>query len=175
MNELNQIITEATAAVAEGYFRLPIFDDDAVYRERVYCYELYHQMRLRWPGPDVTQYRLTGEVDKKGHVYLTDLGVKGQKPDLLVHRPGYNENHAIIEVKHSNAASDGLLKDLATLKLFLGPVSYDRAIYLIYGEGADDKMLARIREAALQVGDCEGIEIWFHTAPLQAATQVDQL
>jgi hypothetical protein len=32
--------------------------------ERVYYYELYHQMRRRWPEPDHSPYWLNGEIDK---------------------------------------------------------------------------------------------------------------
>ena len=45
MDELTQILEQATAAIASEYFRLPVWNADPVYRERVYCYELYHQMR----------------------------------------------------------------------------------------------------------------------------------
>ena len=53
MKQLTRILEEATASIASAYFRLPIDGGGPVYRERVYCYELYHQMRLRWPrrGP----------------------------------------------------------------------------------------------------------------------------
>jgi hypothetical protein len=51
MNELSDVLAEATAAIEARYFRLPIAGGDPIYRERVYCYELYHQMRLLWLCP----------------------------------------------------------------------------------------------------------------------------
>jgi hypothetical protein len=45
MDELTGILAAATAAIEPGYFRLNIDGGSPVYRERVYCYELYHQMR----------------------------------------------------------------------------------------------------------------------------------
>ena len=44
MEELDLVIQEATAAIDAMYFQLPVDGGDPVYRERVYCYELYHQM-----------------------------------------------------------------------------------------------------------------------------------
>lgn len=65
MQEVTQILGDATAAIASDFFLLPIHGGTSVYRERVYCYELYHQMRRLWP-PDCP-YRLNGEVDKRAH------------------------------------------------------------------------------------------------------------
>lgn len=66
MEQLTQILQDATAAIGQEYFLLPVHGADPVYRERVYCYEIYHQMRLRWPPACI--YRLNGEVDKSGIV-----------------------------------------------------------------------------------------------------------
>jgi hypothetical protein len=83
MDDLTRILKEATANIAPEYFRLSIDGGGPVYRERVYCYELYHQMRLQWPkgGPFI----LNGEVDKAAHPILSALGADYAKPDLLVH------------------------------------------------------------------------------------------
>ena len=71
MEAFTEILIAATASLEEEYFRLPIDDGDPVYRERVYCYELYHRMRERWPYP--CEYFLSGEVDKGGHPYFQEL------------------------------------------------------------------------------------------------------
>lgn len=68
MEQLTRILAEATASVGPEYFLLPIDGADPIYRERVYCYELYHQMRRRWP--DDRRYILNGEVDKSAHPYF---------------------------------------------------------------------------------------------------------
>lgn len=49
MEEFTQILRQATAAIAPEYFHFPIDGGDPIFRERVYCYELYHQLRERWP------------------------------------------------------------------------------------------------------------------------------
>ncbi|MGA7804589.1 hypothetical protein [Bradyrhizobium sp.] len=82
MKELMPILTDATATIEPECFLLNIAGGDPVYRERIYCYELYDRMRLRWPE-DCT-FWLNGEVDKSGHALLGALGADGRKPDLLV-------------------------------------------------------------------------------------------
>lgn len=162
MNELNRILAEATAAIKSPYFLLPIAGDESVYRERVYCYELYRQMRKRWPRD--CRFVLNGEVDKRAHRGLKARGVKGQKPDLLVHHPGdEHSNHAIIEVKSAKGAQRGSLKDIRTLALFLDRVEYRRGIYLIYGEGADQRFAEKTRAAAANIEGSGRIEMWLHS------------
>ena len=46
MEELTEIIEEATTRVSEEYFRLKIDGGYPIYRELVYCYELYHRNAL---------------------------------------------------------------------------------------------------------------------------------
>lgn len=130
MNELDEILSTATTNIPREYFRLPIDGGGPIYRERVYCYELYHQMRCLWPKD--CRFRLNGEVDTAAH--LSRLGASYAKPDLLIHGPGHmSENHTIIEVKSVMADLAGVRKDLRTLSLFRTRVGYERAIYLIYG------------------------------------------
>src|ERR1700733_8802407 len=111
MDELTEVLTKATAAIECGYFHFNIAGGPSIYRERVYCYELYHQMRCLWPA---NSFYLNGEVDKAGHPLLSDL--RSKKPDLLVHRPGDEHgNHAVIEVKPSRVDDDDIRKDIETL------------------------------------------------------------
>jgi hypothetical protein len=127
MGELSNILRGATSAIDPAYFRLSIAGGDSVYRERVYCYELYHQMRCLWP--EECPFFLNGEVDKAAHPLLTTSGAAGRKPDLFVHQPGdMDRNHAIIEVKRAEFDREGFAKDLETLTLF---------VYLVYGEEAE--------------------------------------
>ncbi|WP_147414288.1 hypothetical protein [Sphingomonas gilva] len=133
MEELTFIVKQATAGVAPDYFYLNLDGGDPVYRERVYCYELYHQMRMRWPAQ--TPFYLNGEVDKARHPKMIELRDRFPKPDLLVHRPGYMAgNFAVIEVKCEHAGKAGIAKDLETLSFFVNEFGYQRAIYLIYGD-----------------------------------------
>lgn len=158
MEQFTQIFCDATSAIPSEYFLLPIYGADPVYRERVYCYELYHQMRRLWPAE--SPYRLNGEVDKRSHPYFQD-GAQ-PKPDLLVHQPGAGENYAVIEVKSSRAATRDIEKDLGTLTLFRNRLGYERSIYLVYGAEAPNAA-ARIHECAARLQQIAPLELWLHT------------
>lgn len=121
--------------VEPHYFQIPVAVKDGekkIFRERVYCYELYHQLRniLGEKFP----YRLYGEVDKVGHEFI--LGAK--KPDFIVHDPGdMRKNLVVIEVKPIKVRNhmQELEKDLKTLRVFLGDEGkYYRAIMLVYSD-----------------------------------------
>ncbi|SGZ09782.1 Methionyl-tRNA formyltransferase-like protein [Moritella viscosa] len=162
MRELNSILEQATNQIDAGYFHLKIDGGDPIYRERVYCYELYHQMRSNWPAR--TEYYLNGEIDKAAHPILRELEASHVKPDFLVHKPGYMAgNHAIIEIKHQNAPRSGIKKDLESLSLFRNLVGYERAIYLVYGyEINPDELSAKIIEESKKIQGLAEVELWFH-------------
>ena len=163
MDQLTDVLQAATAAIPPGYFHLQIDGGDPVYRERVYCYELYHQMRSIWPSD--TQFYLNGEIDKAAHPILAQRGAAGMKPDLLVHRPGYMEgNHAIIEVKTCRTNKAGILKDLRTLNIFVGEVGYERAILLVFGDEVNQEKADQISAIASEFENLVPIELWFHGA-----------
>lgn len=115
MDEFDGILAQAAAAVAHQYFFLPVDGPEPVYRERVYCYELYHQMRARWPNEEECRYSLNGEVDKRSHPYL---GEGAPKPDFLVHEPGTSNNYAVIEVKKPGANAQDIRNDIAKMLTF---------------------------------------------------------
>lgn len=170
MNELSAILEAATAAVDGDYMQLPIHGGTPKYRERVYCYELYHQMRSRWPIP--CDYILNGEVDKRGHQVLAALEAANTIPDLLVHTPGEMAgNHAIIEVKPHRSEYDGVLKDLQTLQVFLSRVGYQRAIYLFYGGIPKGKL----NRAMAEMDFLPPVELWLHDVPGTPAQLIDIL
>lgn len=161
MRELTDILREATRSIARPYFELPIHGGPHVYRERIYCYELYHQMRCRWP--DDTPFILNGEVDKRAHALLADCLARAYKPDFLVHQPGdMNGNHAVIEVKIATAPRGDIIKDLETLSDFMLHAGYQRAIYLIYGRDANETVIDRVRECARALSKVAAIEVWLH-------------
>lgn len=174
MEGFDAILQAATAAVPPEYFRLPVAGGPAIYRERVYCYELYHQLRLLWPDP--SDFALNGEIDKSAHPVLTGLGVNGRKPDFLVHRPGaMADNYAIIEVKPCRVSSADIAKDIETLSLFRGSVGYARAILLVYGDQIGERLLARVHWIAEATEGLQPVELWLHPRAGQPALHQDML
>ncbi len=104
--------------------------DKPIYRERVYCYELYHQLRCIL-GDDFP-YKLDGELDKKSHICYPNE----EKPDFVVHIPGkMKQNLVVIEVKKVLVKDHikELRNDFDKLKRFISKTNYYRAIMLIYG------------------------------------------
>ena len=159
MHELSDLLAAAAADVAPEYFLLPIHGAEPIYRERVYCYELYHQMRRLWPSG--SPYRLNGEIDKRSHPYFADG--TAPKPDFLVHEPGTGNNHAVFEVKSANGSDQGTAKDLVTLLHFRTSLGYARAIYLVYGTQPDE---ARAKLSKYGKPDqLDAIELWVHPEP----------
>lgn len=172
MEQFDDILRQATANISAEYFQLPVDGGMPIYRERVYCYELYHQMRLLWPKEGTT-LRLNGEVDKKAHPVMSELDMHLAIPDLLVHGPGYMaRNFAVIEVKPQTASTPGIEKDVRTLSEFRRFAGYERAIYLHYGRELPGGLLHAIR-AEVAKAQSPQIEVWFHRAPMEAAALVE--
>jgi len=169
--ELTTILKQATNQIDRVYFHLELDGGDPVYRERVYCYELYHQMRKLWPTN--TPYYINGEVDKSAHPKLEELKADHIKPDFLVHQPGdMGGNHAIIEVKTQNAKRGGVKKDLQSLSDFKNIVGYERAIYLIYGYDFEPESMTKwILKISQEVQNLASIELWYQTADSEEAYQ----
>ncbi len=143
---LIDILGVAASQLTAEYFQLPVADGDAVYRERVYCYELYHQLRCRWDG---FPFSLGGEVDKAGHPHFQNGPYAKAKPDLLVHVPGQmGQNLATLEVKPATVRDEDLRSDLRKLSWFCQHAQYFRGVLLVYGDAGDTESLrTRLRQA----------------------------
>ena len=146
------VLMMACAGIEDLYFHVPLVTeikdrDEFVkavgYRERVYCYELYHQQRLLLTKQKLHKrgLLLNAETDKSGTVYTKWIGAR--KPDFILHRPGEGtHNIAILEAKAIVAPIDDIEEDLKKLKDFLNPrtMNYFGAVALIYGEHGDAKI-----------------------------------
>ena len=126
----------ASSMVDHEFMQLPVAgSEEPEYRERVYCYELYHKWRCHWPKD--FPFSLSGEVDKAGHPLIR----KAPKPDFLVHVPGQMTNLLVVEVKPQNANQAKMAEDLVKLTHFRrdledgngNPAGYHEAYFWIYG------------------------------------------
>ncbi len=169
------LLAAACHAVSAEYFQLPIAAGDAVYRERVYCYELYHRMRQEWGQ---FPFSLGGEIDKNGHPLFRTGPYAQAKPDFLVHVPGSMDgNLACVEVKPSTASTDALVQDLSKLSWFCTQARYRGGILLIYGEESETRSEAILgealrREAEVARIDLSRIHIMRHRTIGHEATRV---
>jgi len=142
------LLNEAARGVGRKYFHYPNAVDysdehelvtQLVYRERVYCYELYHKLRLAMERRKVfhTRMYLNAEVDKAGTKYAENIG--RLKPDFVLHRPGEGaHNIAVVEVKAASAPLESVKEDFRKVKTFLQELNYFGGVSLIYG--TDDNM-----------------------------------
>lgn len=119
-----EALKKATSQVDQHYFQLPVAGQEApIYRERVYCYELYHQLRVALP--EDFPYSLAGEVDKSGHSIIRTPPLDRRKPDFLVHSAGNMESNLLaVEVKPGTAKSCDMKKDIETLISCLKQANY---------------------------------------------------
>lgn len=159
---LVESLIKAAKRVEVHYFQLPVAEgDEFIYRERVYCYELYHQLRCILG--DLLPYKLNGEVDKSGHLIIRNA----KKPDFIIHQPGNMEhNLAVIEVKPVTVKDrlEKLREDLETLKCFLSEeAKYYRAIMLIYGN-INGVLPENIKREIENINDPRIIVLW-HSEP----------
>lgn len=178
LNHFEEIVAVACSRIGAEYFQLPVADADAVYRERVYCYELYHQLRRLWRG---FPFSLGGEVDKEGHPHFEDGPHAGAKPDFLVHQPGrMDRNLACVEVKPATSRVATFKEDLRKLTWFHLNARYHGGIFLVYGQNLEiEDWDARVRDKVLRAmrDDAEidpaAIRVLFHGGPGQAAVKLE--
>jgi len=170
-----EIFARSTEAIEYYYMKVPVAGEkDPKYRERAYCYELYHQIRI-YSDRNNFPFIMTGELDKSGHPVIYGTNLDNAKPDLVIHQPGdMGYNLVVIEVKPINAQAKGIAKDLRRLTAFRrSPTSYQHAIWLVYSDEEDqskdnelfDKMKTRILRASEKYPneiDLGLIELYWH-------------
>jgi len=175
IEQFNYILREATSSIQQEYFQLPVARRETpIYRERVYCYELYHQIRSRWPVS--SGFSIGAEVDKSGHPIIRGNNLDYVKPDFIVHVPEDMGNQLLVmEVKPANGRTEGIKKDLTTLSAFLRRGFYENAYYLIYGAIDVEGFSDRLRTVLGDDNDflIEKITFWHHPEPGTPAEKFD--
>lgn len=167
MNNFCEILKTATSKIDKSYFKTKIIDEKSgakyVYRERIYCYELYHQIRKTWPVTN--ELELHGEYDKSGSSLFGGENLKNIKPDFLIHKAGDTDSNFIaIEVKPVTARKAAIISDLNKLSSLKLNAKYRFVMYLIYGENSTIKAKA-IHKLIAELRIKEDINIWAHNNP----------
>jgi hypothetical protein len=124
------LVKRSLEGIGKEYFKLiTTYEPSGIVRERVFCYELYHQIRLNM-GTDYA-LSLNGEIDKRGHV---DFHPADQKnPDFVFHLPGTHEgNTLIVEVKGTLTRRKEIIQDFSTILLFVTKYQYQAGIFILY-------------------------------------------
>lgn len=158
-----QIFARACSTVSNEYFHMPRFEADSVYRERVYCYELYHQLRRLWDG---FSYTLGGEVDKSGQPFFAGGPYAQSKPDLIVHYPGQmGDNLAVIEAKPATATLEKLKADLNKLSWFCENAHYKIGLLHVFGkQDVAGLSSGELENHRLQLPSSEKIIVFHHVS-----------
>jgi len=169
----------ASSLVGREFIQLPVAGaEEQKYRERVYCYELYHRWRCHWP--EGFPFSLSGEVDKAGHSLIRE----SPKPDFLVHIPGQMTNLLIMEIKPKNADDTKMADDLVKLTHFRrdlkdrdnNPANYYEAYFWVYGLPIAEWLQLRSKIKKASDGkdvDYSLIKCFIHEQAGTKASQVD--
>ena len=143
-----QLIRDALENVGDEYYKLTTtYWTLGVVRERIFCYELYHQMRLIQSARGLTDVQIHGEIDKSEHVALDSDARKN--PDFVFHVPGMMKGNAIVvEVKGKIEGNyqEGVYKDIVTLSKFTDNKHYYHSGVLIIYNYTYDEFLRKIGE-----------------------------
>lgn len=157
-----QALTAASRQIGGEHFLLPIAHRDRpIKRERVYCYELYHQLRLALHHLPLT---LTGEPDKRGHPDFPNIN-----PDFILHTPGHHANNtAVVEVE-CRLSKAHLAKDLKNLKIMRSK-GYQTLVLLLFA--VRKVPWSHLELAAVETGiDLGEIVVLLHQAAGEPATR----
>ncbi|MFA5576798.1 MAG: hypothetical protein WC983_05930 [Tissierellaceae bacterium] len=148
INYYINLIKNAVNNVEQGYYKIKTtYNNEGIVRERVFCYELYYQIRIIDNDGDLT---LHGEIDKRGHKEIKKNDQKN--PDFIFHHPGgFERNSIVMEVKGKLEGSignykeekdkwiyKGIYKDLITLDRFINNCQYKAGILLIYNHSLEE-------------------------------------
>jgi len=143
------LIKLALSQVAPEFFRIrTTYNHVGIVRERVFCYELYHQIRSNMQENHALS--IHGEIDKSGHHDF--LQQDRLNPDFVFHFPGTHEgNTLVVEVKGSLRDSKGLIKDFNTLLTFVGNYHYAAGVFILYNHSINE-LIERIGRALEKIG-----------------------
>lgn len=134
--------------VGDEYYKITTtYESSGIVRERVFCYELYHQMRLVQSARGLTDVQIHGEIDKSGHIAFDRNSRKN--PDFVFHIPGMMQGNAIVvEVKGKIEGNyqEGVYKDIVTLSKFTDNKHYYHFGVLIIYNYTYDEFLHKIGE-----------------------------
>ncbi len=167
-SQFKEAIKDSILNVERGFFQqITTYTSRNKYNERVFCYELYHQLRLnqdRFKG-----LTISGEAVKSQFQFKN---LKGNRtPDLLIHNFGSNDNNeVVVEVKTTDNLSSvvqGFDNDFCKLDIFTDSatygINYKLGIYLLINH--DFKNLILLNEKITRkinkiINNNKRLEVW---------------
>jgi hypothetical protein len=157
-----EALLQATKSISDSYFLLPIAGrNHPIKRERVYCYELYHQLRIVL---DCAPLMLMGEPDKRGHPTF----VNKINPDFILHIPGAHiKNETVIEVE-CRVDYQHLCKDFKNFRI-MKDQGYKEMILLLVGNNSVPWSTLQ-RAASAEKLDLNDVTVVLHRESNKVAT-----
>lgn len=138
------LVKTALSNIDPDYFSFPTASSQQpIIRERVFCYEFYHQMRvLMTEDSQLLLRRVHAEIDKRGN-----RDFDGENPDFVFHTPGIHEQDTlVVEVKAHIDGRDEIEKDFRTLSTFIEKYGYQAGAFVLFGYSFEDLMRERGQE-----------------------------
>ena len=153
MDNFGVFLIKGLKEVAFEYFQAKTVDNIIQYNERVFCYELYHQLRLLDRG-SLPNYSINGEIPKQLQfpsigdygIYtnikydFTDIDKHRITPDIVIHESQENKDgqHLIIEVKNSKNKVTTIDWDLYKLLVYVDKLNFKKGVYIQVNRPIDD-------------------------------------
>ena len=161
--EFLEMLNLAASRITTDYFKPVALTTDSVepqhiWRERVYCYELYHHLRCLLG--DRGSRRLFGGMDKVGNSRYVRKNGNGRVPDFIWHEPGTSTNWAAIGVK-TCAQIDTISTTLSALQHYLDSWKYQMVVLYIIGTQHGDNVYDKVRQK-LQNKSIKKLQVLWH-------------
>ncbi|MBP7496790.1 MAG: hypothetical protein KA792_03910 [Bacteroidales bacterium] len=132
-------LIKAAANIDNNYYHVKLaYFNQTMYRENIYCAELYHQLR-KILGDDYP-YLLKGNVDKASHPDIVERCLEFE-PEFLIHKPGIFDPESSISIvfvcsilsafRYHENLTEKFIKSACSVNVDGG---YHKAIILIYGD-----------------------------------------
>jgi hypothetical protein len=151
------LFNAAMGKISASYINLPFAGSSQLkFRERVYCYELYHQLCVAQELQEFKEMlgglQIAGEPDKTGNPEAEKNNLALTKPDLIIHLPGeMGRNFIVGEVKPAVASWKSIVADLCKLAKFTAKekMNYRCGVFILFGEGKvrEKTVLRRLQKA----------------------------
>jgi hypothetical protein len=109
----------------------PVKIAEQTWQERLFAYEIYHQLRLLWAEhPALRAHCVIHAEVRKGYQNIANFDYM---PDFLFHLPQPGQNRAVAEVKLAARSSTDIAADLTKLCHFHEEFEYDDLIEILVG------------------------------------------
>jgi hypothetical protein len=136
-------LNDAIVRIEKTFYNVKlVYFNQTIYRENVYCFELYHQLRKLLADEYI--YSLSGKVDKASHPDIVERCLEFEC-DFLIHQPGVVSSEASLAIMNVCSLDTAFRYHETLIEKFKQmncatsvKDGYYRGIMLIYGNDKAD-------------------------------------